>query len=131
MESVKDTLSDHLLEITSLSRDALLSNAWSYPIIGVTYLVAHPALYKSVAPVLFKAVVTSVGITGTLFFFTYLPQVAFCALFSGPFAFVTAALMVLGEAYALVSIVSKTLFLNAAQDRICESISSCLIQLLS
>ncbi|KAF4615072.1 hypothetical protein D9613_002851 [Agrocybe pediades] len=122
MDSLKSTLSNHILEAASLSRDAALSNAWSYPILGITYLISHPSLYKSVAPVLFKAVATSVGITAALFFFTYLPQVAFCALFSGPFAFLTAALMVFGEAYAIVSVVSKAFFLNAAQDRIFDAV---------
>lgn len=55
-----------------------------------------------------------------MFVFTYLPQVAFCALFSGPLAFVAAAAMVLGESYALISVFSKAFFLTRAQDNICE-----------
>lgn len=121
MDALKATLVDHLRDSATLARDATLSQAWTYPVLGVTYLVSHPALYKAVAPVIVKAIGTSIGITAALFFFTYLPQVAFCALFSGPFAFLTAAVMVLGEAYLAVSIVSKAFFLGAAQDRICES----------
>jgi uncharacterized protein involved in cysteine biosynthesis len=122
MEALKATLVDHLRESATLARDATLSRAWTYPVLGVTYLVSHPALYKAVAPVIVKAIGTSIGITAALFFFTYLPQVAFCALFSGPFAFLTAAVMVLGEAYLAVSIVSKAFFLGAAQDRIFDAV---------
>ncbi|KDR81388.1 hypothetical protein GALMADRAFT_58777 [Galerina marginata CBS 339.88] len=107
---------------TTFLKDAIVSYAWLYPFLGVTHLVSHPNLYNAVAPVVVKAVATSVGITGGLFFFTYLPQVAFCALFSGPLAFVTAALMVLSESYVLVSVVSKAFFLNTAQDRIFDAV---------
>ncbi|KAF8964105.1 hypothetical protein BDZ97DRAFT_1660920 [Flammula alnicola] len=113
---------DILQETATLSREAVLSHAWSYPILGIAYLVSHPVLYKAVGPVIVKAVTTSIAITGALFFFTYLPQVAFCALFSGPLAFLTAALMVVSEAYVLVAIVSKAFFLNAAQDRIFDAV---------
>ncbi|CAA7267987.1 unnamed protein product [Cyclocybe aegerita] len=116
-----DSLKDTLRKTAVLSRDALLSHAWSYPLLGIPYLIAHPALYTAVAPVLAKAAVTSLAITGILFFFTYLPQVAFCALFSGPFAFVAAGIMVLSEAYVLVSFISKA-FLSAAQDRIFDAV---------
>lgn len=109
----------HLTEVSVLSKDAVLSRAWSYPLLGIAYLISHPKLYSAVAPVVLKAMLTSLGITGAMFFFTYLPQVAFCALFSGPLAFVPAAVMVLGESYALVTFVSKAFFLSAAQDRIC------------
>lgn len=121
MESIRATLLSAVQSTAILSKDALLSRAWSYPILGVTYLATHPVLYKAVTPVISKAIATSVGITGALFFFTYLPQVAFCALFSGPFAFFTAAIMVFSEAYILVSVVAKAFFLNRAQDRICMS----------
>ncbi len=120
MESIHVALLNTVQNTAILFRDALLSRAWSYPILGITYLATHPVLYKAVTPVISKAIATSIGITGALFFFTYLPQVAFCALFSGPLAFLTAAIMVFSEAYILVSIVAKT-FLNRAQDRICTS----------
>jgi hypothetical protein len=56
-----------------------------------------------------------------MFTFTYLPQVAFCALFTGPLAFVAAIPLVLGESYAIISLVSKMFFVTQAQDDICES----------
>lgn len=65
---------------------------------------------------------TSAGITAGMFFFTYLPQVAFCAFFSGPLAFVAAAVMVLGESYAIILTVTKTFLLGNAQDRLFDAV---------
>lgn len=118
-DSAKSILVEKLTEIASISRDAVLSRGWSYPILGIWYFVGHPSLYRSVAPVILKALLASIGITAALFIFTYLPQVAFCALFSGPFAFLTAALMVLGESYAVITFASKVFFFGQAQDTIC------------
>jgi len=120
--SVKSFLIEKLNETVTISRDAIVSRGWSYPILGIWYFVGHPSLYRSVAPVIFKALLTSIGITAVLFIFTYLPQVAFCALFSGPFAFFTAALMVLGESYAVITFVSKVFFFGRVQDKIFDAV---------
>jgi hypothetical protein len=108
-----------LLDTIALSKDAFLSQAWIYPLLGISYLVSHPKLCNAVAPVVIKALITSFSITTAMFFFTYLPQLAFCAVFSGPLAFAAAAAMVLGESYVLITFVSKVFFLNAAQDQLC------------
>jgi hypothetical protein len=113
-----------LLDTIAVSRDAFLSQAWIYPLLGISYLLSHPKLYNALAPVVLKALLTSLGITTAMFFFTYLPQLAFCAIFSGPFAFPAAAVMVLGESYVLITFVSKIFFLNAAQDKLCKVVLS-------
>jgi hypothetical protein len=95
---VVSAVEQQLLEIVTVSRDAVFSGGWWYPLLGVWYFVSHTSLHRSIFPVILKTLMTALGITATLFAFTYLPQVAFCALFSGPFAFATAALLVLGEA---------------------------------
>ncbi|KAH8833504.1 hypothetical protein DL96DRAFT_1577243 [Flagelloscypha sp. PMI_526] len=98
------------------SKTGLLSGAWLYPLSGIVYIVTHPALAHVITPVLLKCLALSTGITLGMFFFTYLPQVAFCALFSGPvLAWPAAALMVLGESYALILFFTKTLYLDRAQ----------------
>jgi hypothetical protein len=93
-----------------------------YPLLGIYYLGSHPALYNAVAPVVIKTLITSLAITAGMFTFTYLPQLAFCAVFSGPLAFASAAVMVLGESYVLIAFVSKLFFLNAAQDRLFDAV---------
>ena len=123
MDTFKDVLTTHLNEAATLVRDIVLSRAWVYPLLGISYFVSHPNLYKAVAPVLLRALGTSFAITVAMFFFTYVPQLAFCVLFSGPLAFLVAALMVLSESFVLVMFVSKVFFLNEAQDRLCVSSS--------
>ncbi|KAJ7070367.1 hypothetical protein B0H15DRAFT_870770 [Mycena belliarum] len=110
------------LQILSLSRDAVVSGGWWYPLQGILYFVSHASLAASILPVILKTLLSAVCITATMFFFTYLPQVAFCAVFSGPFAFATAALLVLGEAYAIILFVSKAFFLGHAQDQLFNAV---------
>jgi hypothetical protein len=118
--TAKSILVEELTGTVTIAKEAVLSGGWSYPIRGIIYFVSHPSLYRAVAPVIFKCVLMSIGITLALFIFTYLPQVAFCALFSGPLAFVAAATMVLSEAYAVILVMSKVFFLGRAQDQICK-----------
>ncbi|KAF9070707.1 hypothetical protein BDP27DRAFT_1382711 [Rhodocollybia butyracea] len=106
----------------TIVKDALLSGAFIYPIHGLLYFISHPSLYRSVQPVLTKCLLVSGGITGAMFTFTYLPQVAFCAIFSGPLAFGAAAIMVLGESYALVLLVTKMFILEEAQNKIFDAV---------
>ncbi|KAJ6500375.1 hypothetical protein C8R45DRAFT_820129 [Mycena sanguinolenta] len=111
-----------LLEILTVSRDAVVSGGWWYPLQGVYYFLSHASLYRAILPTILKTLFTALGITAALFTFTYLPQVAFCAVFSGPFAFATAALLVLGESYAVITFVSKVFFLGRAQDQIFNAV---------
>ncbi|KAJ7771833.1 hypothetical protein B0H16DRAFT_1514905 [Mycena metata] len=110
------------LEILTVSRDAVLSGGWWYPLQGIFYFVSHASLYRSIFPVILKTLGAALAITFAMFAFTYLPQVAFCALFSGPLAFVTAALLVLGESYAVIMFVSKAFFLGRAQDQLFNAV---------
>ncbi|KAJ7470408.1 hypothetical protein FB451DRAFT_1253630 [Mycena latifolia] len=119
---VTAALEQKALEILSLSRDALVSGGWWYPLQGVLYFVSHGSLAASIFPVILNTLLAAIVITSAMFFFTYLPQVAFCALFSGPFAFATAALLVLGEAYAIILFVSKAFFLGHAQDQLFNAV---------
>ncbi|KAJ7197267.1 hypothetical protein GGX14DRAFT_472077 [Mycena pura] len=119
--SVSAALDNQVREISTLASDAAFSGAWLYPIHGVWYTLRH-GLYRTLVPVTLKILGTALAITAALFAFTYLPQVAFCALFSGPLAFATAAMLVLGEAYALVMFVAKAFFLGQAQDQLFNAV---------
>jgi len=119
-KSALESFRNELVESVSLAQEGVTSGAWAYPLLGISYTASHPSLYQSVLPVLSKALMTSVGITGAMFFFTFLPQLAVCALVTGPFAFIPATVLVLAESYALITFVSRAFFLNEAQDKICE-----------
>jgi hypothetical protein len=119
-EAIINEAKAELSQAISLTNEAIFSGAWYYPLLGVHYVASHPTLYKAVYPILTKALITSVGITGALFFFTWLPQLALCAVLTGPLAFIPATLMVLAESYLLVTFISRAFFLSEAQDKICE-----------
>ncbi|KAJ7632290.1 hypothetical protein FB45DRAFT_912058 [Roridomyces roridus] len=120
--SIAATLEQQVLQLGTLLKEGVVSGAWLYPLQGVLYLISHASLYRSISGVILKTLLTGLGVTAALFVFTYLPQVAFCALFSGPFAFATAALMVLGEAYVILMFVSKAFFLGRAQDQLFNAV---------
>jgi hypothetical protein len=110
---------ERLSELGVDCRDAVFSRTWAYPLLGISYFATHPNLYEPVVPVLVKSLVFSVGIVVGLILFTYAPQMAFCAMFTGFFAPIVAAVMVLGEAYVLIWIIGKPLMMAKAQDRLC------------
>ncbi|RDB21557.1 Outer spore wall protein RRT8 [Hypsizygus marmoreus] len=122
IEKTKEILNEQFSATVVIAREAATSGGWWYPFQGMVYFIAHPSLYRAIAPILLKCTLTALAVTAGLFIFAYLPQVAFCALFSGPFAVITAAVMVLGEAYALTLIVAKAFFLGQAQDQIFDAV---------
>ncbi|KAE9402234.1 hypothetical protein BT96DRAFT_964833 [Gymnopus androsaceus JB14] len=117
-----DTLQTLVTSSITILKAGLVSGSYIYPVHGILHLVSHPALYRSVQPVLTKCLLISGGITGGMFVFTYLPQVAFCAIFSGPLAFASAALLVLGESYVLIVMATKMFILEDAQDKIFDAV---------
>ena len=119
LQHAESAVITELKEASTLAKDVALSGGYLYPLHGIYYFTTHPSLYRSVAPVIYKTLLTSAGVTAGMFFLTYLPQVAFCAFFSGPLAFVAAAVMVLGESYAIILTVTKTFLLGTAQDKLC------------
>lgn len=53
-----------------------------------------------------------IAVTSTMFFFTYIPQVALLAFTSGPLAPISAALLVLSESSTIVNLLSRTFVLR-------------------
>ncbi|CAK5279401.1 unnamed protein product [Mycena citricolor] len=102
--------------------DVIASGGWWYPLDGIVYCLSHSSLYQAMFPVVWKITTTAALITVGMFTFTYLPQLAFCAIFTGPLAFIPAALMVLGETYVVIMFVSKTFYLNRAQDQLFNAV---------
>ncbi|XP_006458314.1 hypothetical protein AGABI2DRAFT_65214 [Agaricus bisporus var. bisporus H97] len=122
MEQIRATVVERLSELAVVSRDAVLSRTWAYPILGISYFATHPNLYEPVIPVLAKSLVFSVGVVVGLIFFAYAPQMILCAMFMGFLAPIGAAVMVMGEAYVLIWIIGKPMMLAKAQDRIFDQV---------
>ncbi|KAJ9297765.1 hypothetical protein DTO271G3_3986 [Paecilomyces variotii] len=86
--------------------------AWLYPFLGIFYFATHRFLWPLFRARLIPIVLLSAFIYTILFFFTYLPQVAFLAIFQGSSAWVSGAFLVLGEGAALVAALFEAFFVD-------------------
>ncbi|KAI8827214.1 uncharacterized protein EV422DRAFT_483138, partial [Fimicolochytrium jonesii] len=94
-----------------------VQGAYMYPVSGVLYFANHTDLVKPIAGVLAKSALTSLGITALMFFFTFLPQMAFLSLIATPFLGIPAAIvLVLVESWLLINVVVKAIFIGPLQD---------------
>lgn len=84
---------------------------------GIIYFLTHRTLWKPLQSRLLPTLTLGAGITSTLFFFTYVPQMAVLTLTSGPLlAPISAAFLVLSESAALTTTLARYfLRLDAAE----------------
>lgn len=111
-EAVVKSAERQLKGVGAVAKDAVVSGAWAYPVLGIYYLLAHPSLLSPLLPTIAKGIVMSIGVVAGMFGLTYLPQVAVLAFISGPLAFVAAVPLVLGEAYVVINFLTKTFLLG-------------------
>ena len=92
---------------------AALSNPiWLYPFKGIFYFIRHREFWPLFRARLLPISLISAFILANLFFWTYLPQVAFLAIFHGPAAWVNGAILVLGEGAAIVALLFEAFFVD-------------------
>ncbi|KAI9723636.1 MAG: hypothetical protein M1812_000936 [Candelaria pacifica] len=83
-----------------------------YPFKGIYFFLAHPFLYPLLRARLLPSLLLSIFVLVNLFLWTYLPQVAFLAIFHGPLAWVNAAFLVLGEGAAIVALLFEAFLVD-------------------
>ncbi|KAL9105049.1 MAG: hypothetical protein Q9163_000062 [Psora crenata] len=99
--------------IWSRPASALSQASWLFPWKGIYYFLAHPFLWPLLRARLIPSVLLSIFVFTSLFVWTYLPQVAFLALFHGRrLAFVNGAFLVLGEGAAIVALLFEAFFVD-------------------
>ena len=97
-----------------------------YPFKGIYYFCAHHEFWPLFGRRLIPLVVTSIVVLGLLFTFTYLPQVAFLAIFHGPVAWFNAVFLVLGEGQVVIALLFEALLVDETLVNVfdvCSSIS--------
>ncbi|KAL2134200.1 hypothetical protein VTI74DRAFT_765 [Chaetomium olivicolor] len=107
-----------------LLNDAARSGSYLYPIKGIFYFFTHPELWKPLRSRLIPYLTLYSGVLGSMFFFTYLPQLAIMAFVNGPLAVFTTAFLILNESATITSIVSKNYLL---QDAILDTFDGTLV----
>lgn len=88
---------------------------WLYPLKGFAYFLAHPFLYPLLKARLLPVFFLSIFVYAVLFFFAYLPQVAFLAIFHGPGAWLNATILVLGEGAAIIGLLFEAFLVDECQ----------------
>ncbi|KAF2134553.1 hypothetical protein P153DRAFT_427235 [Dothidotthia symphoricarpi CBS 119687] len=97
--------------------------ATSYLLKGIVFFVAHPFLYPLMRARLLPAVLLSLFVYLNLFLWTYLPQVAFLAMFHKPgSAWVNGTFLVLGEGAAVVALLFESFLVDESQVDIFDAI---------
>jgi hypothetical protein len=90
---------------------------------GLIFFAMHPYLYPMLRTRLIPAVVLSVFVLLNLFFWTYLPQVAFLSIFhKGGSAWVNGTFLVLGEGAAVVALLFEAFFVDETQVDIFDAV---------
>ncbi|OSD04760.1 hypothetical protein PYCCODRAFT_1457702 [Trametes coccinea BRFM310] len=112
--SLVERIQHEAQETASHALQALTSLAWLWPIRGILYSISHPQIILSVRHALLKSILSSAAIFAVLAFFTYLPQMAILAIFTGPLAPLVALVVVGAESLLLLSFFVRALFLEPA-----------------
>ncbi|CZT50018.1 uncharacterized protein RSE6_10936 [Rhynchosporium secalis] len=83
-----------------------------YPFKGIYYFCKHREFWPLFGRRLIPLTVTSIVVLALLFAFTYLPQVAFLAIFHGPVAWFNAVFLVLGEGQVVIALLFEALLVD-------------------
>ncbi|KAI9662544.1 MAG: hypothetical protein M1821_008711 [Bathelium mastoideum] len=90
---------------------------------GIFYFLTHPFLYPLLRARLLPCFLLSLFVLATLFFWTYIPQVALLAVFHGTTgAWINGTILVLGEASAIIALLFEAFFVDETQVDIFDSV---------
>lgn len=101
-----------VLRVITAPAKAVSNASWLYPLKGIYYFCAHPFLWPLLRARLLPGALLSLFVLTNLFLWTYLPQVAFLAIFHGHLAWLNATFLVLGEGAAIVALLFEAFFVD-------------------
>ncbi|KAF2785672.1 hypothetical protein K505DRAFT_380751 [Melanomma pulvis-pyrius CBS 109.77] len=113
-DKVKEVAVEEFEQARVLTRDAVKSGAYLYPIKGIVYFFTHRSLWRPLAEKLIPTLSLGLGVTAFMFAVTYVPQAAVLAIFNGPLAVFTTVLLVLSESSTIFSVLSKNFLIDDA-----------------
>ncbi|CAK5266911.1 unnamed protein product [Mycena citricolor] len=105
---------DELTALLSRPKVIFVTSAYLYPFKGFYFCLRHPYLWPLFRARFVPACIISLIILPILFVFTYLPQVAFLAIFQGRLAWFNAVFLVLGEGAVIVALLFEAFFVDEA-----------------
>ncbi|KIX06242.1 uncharacterized protein Z518_04217 [Rhinocladiella mackenziei CBS 650.93] len=113
-DRVKQVAAEEAERVTLMSKDALKSRAYLYPLKGIFYFLTHKDLWRPLTSKLAPTITLSIGITTFMFVVAYIPQAAVMAFTSGPVAAISAALLTFSESSTLINLLSRTFLIEDA-----------------
>lgn len=111
-ERVQNVAKEEARKITAMTKEAVYSQAYLYPVKGIIHFISHKDLWRPLYSKLGSVLTTSIGVTTFMFAVAYLPQAAIMAFTSGPIAAVSAALLTLSESSVIVNLISRSFFIE-------------------
>lgn len=100
----------------------LNSASWLYPFKGIYFCATHKAWWPLFGRRIIPLLLVSILVYGTLFAFTYLPQVAFLAIFHGPAVFFNATVLVLGEGSVIIALLFEAFLVDETMAAVFDSV---------
>ncbi|OTB12866.1 hypothetical protein K445DRAFT_320688 [Daldinia sp. EC12] len=97
-----------------LLSEAAKSGSYLYPFKGIVYFITHRSLWKPFYSRILPTLGLTAGVTASMFFFTYLPQLAILVFVNGPLAVFTTVLLILNESSTIVNLISRNFLLQDA-----------------
>ncbi|PYH95569.1 hypothetical protein BO71DRAFT_428957 [Aspergillus ellipticus CBS 707.79] len=122
---ITGALVDEAIHVRTIAKDVVLSGTYLYPFKGIIYTANHRPLWQPFLSRSGKIISLGLGVTSTMFFFTYVPQAAVMAITSGPLAPVSAALLVLSESSTITTFLARAFVLS---DAITDTFDGALIE---
>ncbi|KAF2460158.1 hypothetical protein BDY21DRAFT_317097 [Lineolata rhizophorae] len=113
-DKAKEIILDDTRDAVGLTKAAVRSGKWFYPIKGTIYFLTHGSIRQHFTKRLIPTMSIGLLTTVAMFAFTYVPQVVVMALFNGPLAIVSTVFLVLSESETLAMLVSRSMFLDEA-----------------
>ncbi|KAI0172396.1 hypothetical protein GGR52DRAFT_544353 [Hypoxylon sp. FL1284] len=98
----------------ALLSDAARSGAYLYPFKGIVYFMTHRSLWKPFYSRILPTLGLTAGVLGSMFFLTYLPQLAILVFVNGPLAVFTTVLLILNESSTIANLISRNFLLQDA-----------------
>ncbi|KAJ6517968.1 hypothetical protein C8R47DRAFT_959847 [Mycena vitilis] len=89
---------------------------------GLYFCLRHRFLWPLLRARFLPCLIISTIVLPTLFIFTYLPQVAFLAIFQGNLAWFNAVFLVLGEASAIIALLFESFFVDETLVKIFDAV---------
>lgn len=113
-ETVESTVKSELDGVTTLGKQALASQAYLYPLKGVSFFATHRQLWNPLTSRLIPLATLSASVIAAMFVFTYIPQSFLLTFVSGPFAWISTIPLVLSESAALITTIARAFLLDDA-----------------